>query len=111
MRYAACIGSSAMDGTRRSLTPVRSDVLLVGGGLQNCLIALAVLRARPHTRVVMIERSGAIAGNHTWCFHAGDVPSALAHVIDAITIYRWDGYTVRFPGRERTLLERYAGTC
>jgi lycopene beta-cyclase len=32
-------------------------------------------------------------------------------VIDAITIYRWDGYTVRFPGRERTLLEPYAGTC
>lgn len=85
--------------------------MLVGGGLQNCLIALAVLKAQPHVRIVLIERSRALAGNHTWCFHAGDTPPALAEIVDAITAYRWEGYTVRFPGRERALDERYAGTC
>lgn len=96
-----------MHGSRRA----RCDLVLVGGGLQNCLVALAVLRAQPHIQVVMVERSRTIGGNHTWCFHAGDVPASLASVVDAITAYRWDGYAVRFPGRERTLFEPYAGTC
>jgi len=59
----------------------------------------------------MIERTAAIGGNHTWCFHAGDVPPELVEVVDRITTYRWDGYAVRFPGWERILLEPYAGTC
>ncbi len=101
----------AHDNALRCSRPARFDIVLVGGGLQNGLIALAVLDARPGLRVAMIERADAVGGNHTWCFHAGDVPAALARVIDAITAYRWDGYAVRFPGRERILHESYAGTC
>ncbi len=89
----------------------RFDIVLVGGGLQNGLIALAVLQARPDLCIAMVERADAVGGNHTWCFHAGDVPAELARVVDAITAYRWDGYAVRFPGRERILREPYAGTC
>ncbi len=95
-------------GTSR---PARFDIVLVGGGLQNGLIALAALHARPGLRIAMIERGRAVGGNHTWCFHAQDVPAELAGVVDAITTYRWDGYAVRFPGRERVLDEPYAGTC
>lgn len=86
------------------------ELLLVGGGLQNSLIALAALRAQPRLRVTMLERAATVGGNHTWCFHAGDVPASLAGVVGAITAYRWDGYAVRFPGRERILREPYAGT-
>jgi lycopene beta-cyclase len=89
----------------------RFDIVLVGGGLQNGLIALAALHAQPRLRIAMIERADTVGGNHTWCFHAGDVPPELARVVDAITTYRWDGYTVRFPGRERVFHEPYAGTC
>jgi lycopene beta-cyclase len=99
------------DNASRSSRAARFDIVLVGGGLQNGLIALAVLHARPDLRIAMIERAGAVGGNHTWCFHAGDVPAGLARVVDAITAYRWDGYAVRFPGRERVLHEPYAGTC
>ncbi len=101
----------AHDNASRSSRAARFDIVLVGGGLQNGLIALAVLDARPELRIAMIERADAVGGNHTWCFHAGDVPAALARVVDAITAYRWDGYAVRFPGRERILHEPYAGTC
>lgn len=94
-----------------SSRPARFDIALVGGGLQNGLIALAVRDAQPDLRIAMIERASAVAGNHTWCFHAGDVPSGLARVVDAITTHRWDGYAVRFPGRERIVDEPYAGTC
>ena len=97
--------------TRHRSVSARFDIVLVGGGLQNGLIALAALHAQPHLRIAMIERADTVGGNHTWCFHAGDVPAGLEPVVDAITAYRWDGYTVRFPGRERTFHEPYAGTC
>ena len=85
-------------------------MLLVGGGLQNGLIALAALRSRPGLRLGLIERADRLGGNHTWCFHAGDISDAMAPVIDAITRYRWSGYQVRFPGLVRDLDEAYAGT-
>ncbi len=50
-----------------------ADYALVGGGLQNGLIALALAAVRPAARIVMIERGDAPGGNHTWCFHAGDL--------------------------------------
>lgn len=99
------------DNAIRSSRSARFDIVLVGGGLQNGLIALAALRARPDLRITMIERTDAVGGNHIWCFHAGDVPAELTHVVDAITAYRWAGYAVRFPGRERVIHESYAGTC
>lgn len=52
---------------------MEADYVLVGGGLQNGLIALALEAARPAARIVMIERGDAPGGNHTWCFHAGDL--------------------------------------
>jgi lycopene beta-cyclase len=86
------------------------DTALVGGGLQNGLIALATLRRRPEARVTLIEQAPSLGGDHTWCFHAGDVPAGLAELVDAITAYRWPGYEVRFPEHRRTIDDPYAGT-
>ncbi len=84
------------------------DYVLVGGGLQNCLIALALAHRQPGARVAIVERSARVGGNHTWCFHAGDVPSD-AHVwLRPLVVQRWPGYTVHFPSFERTLDEPYA---
>jgi lycopene beta-cyclase len=84
------------------------DVLLVGGGLQSALIALAVLDARPGARVAIIEQNARIAGNHTWSFHGGDVPEAARAIIEPLVTYSWDGYDVAFPGFERTIPSKYA---
>ncbi|MCB1597456.1 MAG: NAD(P)-binding protein, partial [Gammaproteobacteria bacterium] len=46
-----------------------SDVLLVGGGLANCLIALRLHALRPDLRVTLLEAGPAPGGNHTWSFH------------------------------------------
>lgn len=86
------------------------DLILVGGGLQNGLIALAVLSARPETKLVMVERGASLGGNHTWCFHAGDVPADLVDVLEPLCVFRWPGYEVRFPNLTRILDEPYAGT-
>ncbi len=86
------------------------DVALVGGGLQNGLIALALAARQPAVSVALIERDPVLGGNHTWCFHAGDVPESIRDIVDSITLYRWSGYDVRFPNLTRTLDESYAGT-
>jgi lycopene beta-cyclase len=85
-----------------------ADYILVGGGLQNGLVALALAAQRPDARVVMIERGDAIGGNHTWCFHADDVPDGAAAWIDPLVVARWDGYDVAFPMHRRTVASAYA---
>ena len=86
----------------------RFDVALVGGGLQSCLAALALAEARPEARVVILERTAELGGNHTWCLHAEDVPAELAATIAPAIAHRWPGYDVAFPDHERTLTSPYA---
>lgn len=84
------------------------DVVLVGGGLQSALVALAVLHAREAARVALVERSERLGGNHTWSFHAGDVPSDARAWVDPLVIARWSGFDVRFPRLQRSFESEYA---
>ncbi len=84
------------------------DYLLVGGGLGNALIALALFEARPGVRVGMVEQGRSVGGNHVWCFHAGDVDDAAAAFVSRLVAKRWPRYDVRFPELQRTLEEPYA---
>jgi lycopene beta-cyclase len=83
------------------------DYLLVGGGLQNALIALALLERRPGARLTLIEREPQLGGNHTWCFHAGDVPEEARPWIDRLVVRRWPCHEVRFPRYRRELEQEY----
>ena len=84
------------------------DYALVGGGLANGLLALAIRSRQPNARVAIIERGTSPGGNHTWCFHAGDVTAQMATWIDPLVAVRWDGYDVAFPAYARTLDSAYA---
>lgn len=84
------------------------EYLLVGGGLQNSLIALALLERRPEARLCLVEREERLGGNHTWCFHAGDVPAEAAALIEPLVVRRWPAHDVLFPGRRRRLESAYA---
>lgn len=88
--------------------PRELDYVLVGGGLQNGLIALALRAHRPSARIGVIERGASIGGNHTWCFHAGDLDPERARWIDPLVVTRWPGYDVAFPAHSRRLESRYA---
>ncbi|MGA9520634.1 MAG: lycopene beta-cyclase CrtY [Myxococcaceae bacterium] len=83
------------------------DYLLVGGGLQNALIALALLQRRPDASICLIEKDGALAGSHTWSFHPDDVPSSSMSYVGPLVEYEWPDYEVRFPGLTRRLGHRY----
>lgn len=87
---------------------MNADYALVGGGLQNGLIALGLLHRRPDARVVLVERGPRPGGNHTWCLHAADVDPAAAPWLDPLPRHRWPGYDVLFPDRARRLDEPYA---
>ncbi|WP_229425703.1 lycopene cyclase family protein [Massilia sp. Se16.2.3] len=41
------------------------DLILVGGGLANGLIAWRLRTLRPALRILLLEASGGIGGNHT----------------------------------------------
>ncbi|HEY3255848.1 MAG TPA: lycopene cyclase family protein [Polyangiaceae bacterium] len=84
------------------------DYLLIGGGLQNALIALAVLKRTPDARVCLVERGTALGGNHLWCFHGFDLSEPGQALVAPLVVRRWDGYSVRFPSFERRLDAPYA---
>ena len=79
----------------------RWDYVLAGGGLQNGLIALALLHHLPSARVLLLESADAPFGNHTWSFHQSDVTAASEPWLSAVASVEWPGYDVRFPGMAR----------
>lgn len=81
----------------------RLDLILVGGGLASGLIAAALLERRPEVRFLLIERNGAIGGNHTWCFHDSDLAPRDAALVAPLIAHRWPAHDVIFPclGRRR----------
>ena len=90
------------------MTAEAFDYLLIGGGLQNALIAMAVLDRTPSARVCLVERGAALGGNHLWCFHGFDLSEAGQALAAPLVIRRWGGYSVRFPSFERHLDTPYA---
>jgi len=93
---------------RAASEPAADEYLLVGGGLQNGLIALALLDRRPDTRLALIEREPELGGNHTWCFHAGDVPASARPWLERLVVERWAAHDVCFPGYRRRLQQGYS---
>ena len=85
------------------------DYILVGGGLQNGLLALALRHHHPDVSIGLVERAERLGGNHTWCFHAGDLPAAARDYVEPLIAFRWPGYRVQFPDLDRTIDTPYSG--
>jgi lycopene beta-cyclase len=84
------------------------DYILVGGGLQNGLITLALRAYQPGARIALIERDGALGGNHTWCFHGSHVDAGARTWLEPLVVNRWPGYRILFPEGEHRLEECYS---
>ena len=85
-----------------------ADLVLVGGGLANGLLAWRLRQLRPQLRVLLLEAGPALGGNHTWSFHATDLTPAQHAWLAPLVVHRWDSHTVRFPRRQRRLEGGYA---
>lgn len=79
------------------------DLVLVGGGLANGLIALRLAQLRPELRVALVEAGPALGGNHTWSVFDADLTPDQREWTAALVAHRWDHYSVRFPRRHRVL--------
>ncbi len=84
------------------------DLILVGGGLANGLIAWRLHMGRPGLRILLLEAAEQIGGNHTWSFHDGDLTPQQHAWIAPIVARRWPRYEVVFPDYARTLDSGYA---
>lgn len=86
----------------------RPDLLLVGGGLANGLIALRLAELRPELAVAVLEAGPRLGGDHTWSFFEQDLTPAQRDWVAPLVAHRWPGYEVRFPARRRSLSSGYA---
>jgi len=84
------------------------DLILVGGGLANGLIAWRLHTLRPGLRILLLEAQERIGGNHTWSFHDGDLTPEQQGWIAPVVATRWPRYDVVFPDYARTLDSGYA---
>lgn len=80
----------------------KCDLLLVGGGLANAMIAWHLLAARPELDVRIVEHGATLGGNHTWSFHDGDVSPAALQLLRPLIACSWARQSVHFPGHSRT---------
>jgi lycopene beta-cyclase len=83
------------------------DLVLVGGGLANALIAWRLRQRRPGIRVLVLERERRLGGNHTWSFFDPDVTPAQREWLAPLVAHRWPGYAVRFEDVHRELRTPY----
>ncbi|RYZ13384.1 MAG: lycopene cyclase [Comamonadaceae bacterium] len=84
------------------------DLILVGGGLANGLIAWRLQALRPDCRVLLLEQEATLGGNHTWSFHPTDLSPAQRAWLDPLVSHRWSSHEVVFPQRRRRLDSGYA---
>ncbi|ORM61843.1 lycopene cyclase [Pantoea rodasii] len=87
--------------------PQRYDVILVGAGLANGLIALRLRQQQPQLRILLLESHAHPAGNHTWSFHQDDLTAEQLTWVQPLISYRWPGYQVRFPQFRRNVSGEY----
>jgi lycopene beta-cyclase len=81
----------------------RYDMILVGGGLANGLIALRLRTARPDLRLLIVEAGTRLGADHTWSFHAADLTQDQQRWIAPLVAHAWSSYTVAFPELRRRL--------
>lgn len=79
------------------------DVILIGGGLANGLIAWRLQTLRPGLRILLAEKEDRLGGNHTWSFYEHDLTSLQHAWVRPLIVRQWPAYEVRFPGHRRVL--------
>jgi lycopene beta-cyclase len=82
-------------------------LIIAGGGLSGCLVALALAKLRPEVPILLVEEGEAFGGNHIWSFFDTDVDSADRWLVEPLIAQNWPSYDIIFPKRRRTLPTAY----
>ncbi|MDA4846691.1 lycopene beta-cyclase CrtY [Hoeflea poritis] len=84
----------------------KSDVVIAGGGLAACIIALRL--SENGLKVAIVEAGEQICGNHTWSFHRTDLAPQDYERLRPVVVHEWAGQKVLFPRFSRSLTTPYA---
>jgi len=79
------------------------DMIIVGGGLSGLVTAWMCLDRNTKLKILIVDASRQIGGDHTWSFNLSDVPELLRESIQPFIVHQWDEYDVVFPNRKRRL--------
>ena len=79
------------------------DLILVGAGLANSLIAWRLAELRPDVKTLMLEAGSTVGGNHTWCFHTSDITPQQHNWLRPLIVADWPCHEVRFPDFRKRL--------
>lgn len=79
------------------------DLILIGGGLANGLIAWRLRQLQPALRILLVERDATLGGNHTWSFYQEDLTPEQHAWMAPLVVRQWPAYEVRFPAHRRML--------
>lgn len=79
------------------------DLILVGGGLANGLLAWRLLQTRPDVAFVLLEAGPTIGGNHTWSFHGSDVTKKQLDWLWVLASKSWPAHDVIFKTGDRRI--------
>ncbi len=86
------------------LTP---DLVLVGGGLANLLLAWRLGDLRPAASFLLLEQGQVFGGNHTWSYHGTDLEPSSQEWVGRLARASWPDSEVRFPKFTRNLPGTY----
>lgn len=74
-----------------------ADIVIAGGGLPGVLAALALAKARPGLRLVLVDPGHGSGDGRIWSFFLTDVPKNQRWLIEPLLDGEWRKYEVRFP--------------
>ncbi|WP_265499538.1 lycopene beta-cyclase CrtY [Paracoccus beibuensis] len=83
------------------------DVVLAGAGLANGLIALALRKARPDLRVLLLDQASGASDGHTWSCHDTDLQPRWLDLLRPIRRASWPDQEVSFPDHARRMRTGY----
>ncbi len=86
---------------------MKTELILIGGGLANCLIAHRLLIERPEFPLLVVERAASLGADHTWSFHDSDLSADQRRWIEPLVGHHWTSHELRFPNRRRTIEDGY----
>ncbi len=83
------------------------DIIFVGGGLSNSLLAWQLKRVKPWIRFLILEKGKSLGAKHTWSFHENDISAETLDWLRPLISASWPFYQVIFPKYVRQLESRY----
>ena len=79
------------------------DYVLVGGGLQAGLLALAIKHHQPQSQIIILEKETVSSGKQTWSCHQTDIPENCRSWFAQIPRKTWPSYLVRMNDFQRNV--------